>query len=181
MSILFNTTTRYLTLHFPKSFDDFFAQKWIDPSHLEAKIGELKKEGKTLATLNGSFDLLHAGHLHMIFEASKQADILIVALNSDNSIKKYKSPLRPIVPLEYRLKMMAALNFVDYVTSFEETDPRVLLNKIRPHVHVNGAEYGENCIEAEVVRENGGRVHIVQLIPGLSTSALIKKIVTTCD
>lgn len=168
-------------MHSLKSFDNFFAQKWIDLSQLEAKIEELKKAGKTIATLNGSFDLLHAGHLHMIFEASKQADVLIVALNSDSSIKKYKSPLRPIVPLEYRLKMMAALDFVSYVTSFEETDPRVLLNKIKPHVHVNGAEYGENCIEADVVRENGGRLHIVQLIPGLSTSSLIKKIVSTCD
>ena len=163
-----------------KSFEQYFAQKWIDPSNIEELAVELKKSGKTVATLNGSFDLLHAGHLHMIYEASQQADVLILALNSDSSIKKYKSPLRPIVPLEFRLRMIAALEFVDYVTTFEETDPRVLLSKIKPHVHVNGAEYGTACIEAEIVKSHGGRLHIVELIPGLSTSALIKKIVDTC-
>lgn len=164
----------------PKSFEEFFSDKWIDPSHIEERVELLKQEGKTVATLNGSFDLLHAGHLHMIYEASLQADLLIVALNSDSSIQRYKSPLRPIVPLQYRLRMMAALTFVDYVTMFEETDPRLLLSKIKPHVHVNGTEYGANCIEADVVRENGGRLHLVELVPGLSTSNLIKKIVSSC-
>lgn len=162
-------------------FDDYFAQKWIEPKELEAKVAALKAAGNTIVTLNGSFDLLHAGHLHMIHQASLQGDILIVALNSDSSIQKYKSPKRPIIPLTYRLKMMAAVDFVDYVTSFEETDPRELLKKIKPHVHVNGAEYGINCIEAEVVKENGGRVHIVELVPGLSTSTIIQKIKEVCD
>jgi len=166
--------------HSRTNFEGFFEKKWIDPVDIESKVEELKAAGKTIATLNGSFDLLHAGHLHIIYEASLQADLLIVALNSDSSIQKYKSPLRPIVPLEYRLRMMAALDFVDFVTTFEETDPLILLGKIKPHVHVNGAEYGKNCIEADVVLQNGGRLHIVELIPGLSTSTLIKKIVGTC-
>lgn len=152
--------------------------KWIDPSALEERIKELKKSGKKIATLNGSFDLLHAGHLRILYEASCQADVLIVALNSDESIKKYKSPLRPIIPLRSRLEMIAALDFVDYVTSFEETDPRALLEKIQPAVHVNGAEYGENCMEAEVVKKYGGRVHVVSLVPSLSTSHIIEKIKT---
>lgn len=130
-----------------------------------------------LVTLNGSFDLLHAGHLQIIFEASQLGDLLIVALNTDASIQKYKSPKRPIVPLEYRLQMMAALEFVDYVTWFEETDPRQLLSKIKPNIHVNGAEYGD-CIEGETVRSHGGKVHLVELISGLSTSQLIRKIQT---
>lgn len=157
-------------------FDDYFAQKWIDPKDLESKISALKMSGNSIVTLNGSFDLLHAGHLHMIHQASLQGDILIVALNSDSSIQKYKSPKRPIIPLQYRLKMMAAVDFVDYVTSFEETDPRMLLEKIKPNVHVNGSEYGLNCIEAEVVKTHGGRLHIVELVPGLSTSNIIQKI-----
>jgi rfaE bifunctional protein nucleotidyltransferase chain/domain len=165
----------------PKNFEEYFSQKWIDPSLLEEKAHELKESGKTIATLNGSFDLLHAGHLHTIYEASLQADLLILALNSDSSVQQYKSPLRPIVPLEYRLRMIAALEFVDFVTAFEETDPRVLLSKIKPHVHVNGAEYGANCIESDVVKAHGGRIHIVELIPGLSTSTLIKKIVNTTN
>jgi rfaE bifunctional protein nucleotidyltransferase chain/domain len=159
-----------------KNYRDYFRSKVILPEELEERV-ELLKKKKTIATLNGSFDLMHAGHLEMIYQASLQADLLLVALNSDSSIKKYKSPDRPLIPLEYRLQMMAALRMVDYVTWFEETDPRELLSKIRPHVHVNGAEYGENCIEAEIVKEHGGRIHIVSLVPGLSTSKIIEKIV----
>jgi rfaE bifunctional protein nucleotidyltransferase chain/domain len=151
-------------------------KKYIHPDKLAKKIEELRRDKKTIATLNGSFDLMHAGHLQIIYEASKQADLLVVALNSDASIKQYKSPLRPIIPLEYRLQMMSALEFVDYVTWFEETDPLSLLEKIKPDVHVNGAEYGENCIEADVVKKHGGKIHIVQLIPGLSTTQILKKI-----
>jgi rfaE bifunctional protein nucleotidyltransferase chain/domain len=151
-------------------------QKYISPETLMEKVLQLRQEGKTIATLNGSFDLLHAGHLKMIYEASEQADVLLMALNSDSSIQKYKSPLRPIVPLENRLEMVAALQFVDYVTYFDETDPIAFLEIVKPDVHVNGAEYGDECIEAKVVKNHGGRIHIVQLVPGLSTSNLIKKI-----
>lgn len=154
--------------------------KYIDPTELEKKAKELKDQGKTIATLNGSFDLMHAGHLEMIYQASLQGDILIVGLNTDRSIQTYKSPLRPIIPLEYRLQMMAGLEMVDFVTWFDETDPREMLKKIQPHVHVNGAEYGADCIEAETVRDCGGRVHIVELVPGLSTSQVIKKIQSLC-
>jgi bifunctional ADP-heptose synthase (sugar kinase/adenylyltransferase) len=72
--------------------------------------------------------------------------------------------------------MMAALEFVDYVTWFDETDPRALLSLIKPDVHANGSEYGENCIEAATVKEYGGRIHVVQLVPGLSTTQIIQKI-----
>lgn len=151
-------------------------KKLVEPERLEETVRALRSEKKTIATLNGSFDLLHAGHLFIIHEASKQADCLIVALNSDASIRMYKSPDRPLIALQHRLEMMAALSFVGYVTWFEETDPRSLLSKIKPDVHVNGAEYGENCIEADVVKANGGRLHLVRRIPSLSTSAIIEKI-----
>ena len=153
-----------------------YQKKLIQPHELVEKVKHLKEQGLTLVTLNGSFDLLHAGHLQIIFEASQKGDILIMALNSDASIQKYKSPKRPIIPLEYRLQMMAALEFVDYITWFDETDPRDLLTKIQPHVHVNGAEYGTECIEAETVKAYGGQLHIVSLVPGLSTSTIVKKI-----
>ena len=78
--------------------------------------------------------------------------------------------------MSYRLELMAALECVDYVTWFEETDPRALLAKIKPDVHVNGAEYGENCLEAEVVKRGGGRLFLVKRIPSLSTSGIIEKI-----
>lgn len=152
--------------------------KWIPPEQLGTKVAELRAGGATIATLNGSFDLLHAGHLQIIFEASQQADVLIVALNTDASIKAYKSTSRPIIPLEYRLQMLSALEFVDYITWFDETTPLKILETIKPDVHVNGAEYSETCIEAEVVKKHGGRLHLVPLVDGLSTSAIVKKIKT---
>ena len=155
-------------------------KKWIDPQDIEKRVTQLKKSGKTIATLNGSFDLLHAGHLHIIFEASKLADVLIVALNSDASVRGYKGEGKPLVPLQYRLQLISALGFVDYVTWFDELDPRAILGKICPDVHVNGAEYGENCIEKEVVVAGGGRLHLVERIDGLSTTDIIKKITVLC-
>jgi rfaE bifunctional protein nucleotidyltransferase chain/domain len=151
-------------------------KKLIEPKQLAHKVAALRAEKKTIATLNGSFDLLHAGHLYIIHQASLQADCLLVALNSDRSIQQYKSPTRPIITLMDRLSMMAALEFVSYVTWFEETDPRNVLSKIKPDVHVNGVEYGANCIEADTVREHGGKLHLVERIPGLATSAVIEKI-----
>lgn len=162
------------------TFAEAMLSKLIEPDLIASKVLELRCLRNTIATLNGSFDLMHAGHLEIIYQASKQADVLILALNTDRSIKEYKSPLRPIIPLEYRLHMMAALEMVDYLTWFDETDPRQILSRIKPDVHVNGAEYGENCIEAETVRSHGGRIHLVSLVPGLSTSQIIKKIILTC-
>lgn len=162
------------------SFKEAIAAKRIDPSQIEMEVDNIRAGGQTIATLNGSFDLLHAGHLEIIYQASMQADVLIVALNTDRSIQEYKSIKRPIITLENRLQMMAALQMVDYVTWFDETDPRALLLRIRPDVHVNGAEYTENCIEKEVVISCGGRLHMVSLVPGLSTSQIIQKIVSTC-
>lgn len=153
-----------------------YKNKLIVPDRMFDAIASIRQKGKTIATLNGSFDLMHAGHLQIIYEASQTCDVLIVALNSDSSIKAYKSPDRPIIPLEYRLQLMAALEFVDFVTWFDETTPIPLLEIIKPDVHVNGAEYGENCIEASTVKKYGGKIHIVKLVPGLSTSLILEKI-----
>lgn len=158
------------------TYPPWLERKLVNPRQLEAKAAEIRLGGKTIATLNGSFDLLHAGHLYIIHQARLQADMLLVALNSDASIQRYKSKNRPIIPLAYRLEMMAALEFVDYVTWFEETDPCALLSKVKPDVHVNGAEYGSDCIEALTVRSFGGRLHLVDRIPSLSTSSIVEKI-----
>lgn len=154
-----------------------YKKKLILPSELSKTVKLLRSQGKTIATLNGSFDLLHAGHLQIIYEASQAGDFLIVALNTDRSIKGYKGPKRPLIPLDYRLQMMCALVFIDYVTWFDEPDPRRLLEEIAPDVHVNGSEYGEECIEAETVKSRGGRIHIVRRIPSLSTSDIVNKII----
>jgi rfaE bifunctional protein nucleotidyltransferase chain/domain len=106
-------------------------QKLVEPENLGAKIAALRGEKFSIATLHGSFDLLHAGHLFMLYEASLQADKLIVALNTDASIRKYKGQERPIIPLEQRLEMMAAIEFVDYLTFFDETEPIQIIEKIK--------------------------------------------------
>ena len=159
-----------------KKWSNSYKDKVIEPSELANKVSELRQSGCTIVTLNGSFDLLHAGHLHMIYEAAQLGHVLIAALNTDSSIRQYKSVHRPIIPLEYRLQMMAALAFVSYVTWFDEVDPRTILGIIKPDIHVNGAEYGLNCIESDTVCANGGKVHIVSLVPGLSTSEIVKTI-----
>jgi len=136
----------------------------------------LKAEGKRVVTINGSFDLLHAGHVHILEEARAQGDVLIVGLNSDASVKAYKGEKRPIVPEADRARMLLALRAVDYVHIFDESEPMPFLDEIKPHVHVNGSEYGPDCIEAPSVKAHGGRIHIVGKIPGLSTSDLLARI-----
>lgn len=153
-----------------------YKEKLLTREELDLWQKKLRDQKKTIVTLNGSFDLLHAGHLEILYSASKEADVFLVALNSDASIKRYKSKNRPIIPLEERLKMMAALSFVDFVTAFDETDPRALLEIVKPDVHVNGADYLPRCLEADTVEKHGGTVRYVELVPGLSTSAIITKI-----
>jgi len=133
----------------------------------------LRAKGKRIVTINGSFDILHNGHLHILNEARSQGDVLIVGLNSDASVKGYKGANRPIVTERRRAEMLLALRMVDYVHVFDEPDPIAFLKEVRPDVHVNGSEYGEDCIESETVKGGGGQIHIVNRIPGLSTSRLI--------
>ena len=163
-----------------ETFQDYSLKKRINPEELNIRARALKAQGKRIVTLNGSFDLMHAGHLQIIFEATTLGDVLIVALNSDKSIKKYKSETRPIIPLEFRLQMMSALAFVDYVTWFDETDPIEFLKKVVPDVHVNGADWGKDCIEAPLIKQLNATLHIARFVEGLSTTDIIKKIKDIC-
>jgi len=135
-----------------------------------------RREGKTVVTINGSFDLLHAGHLDILEEAAKQGDILIVGLNSDKSVKSYKGESRPIIPEQHRARMLAALGFIGYVTLFDEKESLNFVESIKPNVHVNGSDYGENCIEAPIVKKYGGKMHMVEHRTPISTSKIIDKI-----
>jgi len=145
-----------------------------------AELEALELESKLAAdvvdvTLPGT-PALPAGHLHILREARRQGDVLIVGLNSDQSIRKNKGPGRPFVSQDDRAAMLLALRDVDFVHVFDEPTPNAFLAEIAPDVHVNGAEYGENCIEAETVRAGGGRIHLVQRIAGLSTTDLSGRI-----
>ncbi|HEU4938195.1 MAG TPA: bifunctional heptose 7-phosphate kinase/heptose 1-phosphate adenyltransferase [Vicinamibacterales bacterium] len=152
------------------------ASRLVPRRELAILADALRAKGKRIVTVNGSFDLLHAGHLHILREASRQGDTLLVGLNSDASIRSYKGPDRPLIPQAQRAEMLLALRFVDYVHIFDESEPMPFLEEVRPDVHVNGAEYGEDCIEAPVVKRYGGRIHLVDRIGGLSTSQLVAQL-----
>jgi len=132
--------------------------KIIKMSELEALVKQLRSENKIIVTTNGAFDMLHVGHLSNLEFAKKQGDILIVGLNSDSSIKKYKSEDRPIISENKRVRLVAALNCVDYAFIFEEETPLTWLELIKPNIHVKGNEYSGNLLEQESVEKNGGKI-----------------------
>ncbi len=132
--------------------------KIIDINEIENKVSLLKKTGKKIVTTNGAFDLLHVGHVRCLQFAKKQGDILVVGLNSDNSIKKFKSEKRPIIPESERAELLASLSCVDFVVIFEEETPLNFLNKIKSDIHVKGIEYKKNLLEKSTVEKNNGKI-----------------------
>lgn len=138
----------------------------------------LKRDGKRLVTISGSFDLLHPGHVDLLERAKKSGDALMVLLNSDASIKRYKGPFRPFIPERDRAIMLAAFTCVDYVVIFDDLTPVRMLGRIRPTIHCNGSDWGKGIVERDVVESNGGTVKILPLIEGYSSSVLAQRICT---
>jgi rfaE bifunctional protein nucleotidyltransferase chain/domain len=137
----------------------------------------LRAEGKRIIFTNGCFDLLHPGHIHQLREAKAQGDFLVVGLNSDESVRRLKGHARPLLPESARREMLEAIRYVDAVAVFGEDTPEALIHEVRPDVLVKGAEYEESAIVgAEFVQSYGGRIHRVPMLPGFSTSALLKRL-----
>jgi D-beta-D-heptose 7-phosphate kinase/D-beta-D-heptose 1-phosphate adenosyltransferase len=136
----------------------------------------LRAEGKTIAFTNGAFDILHLGHIDYLTWARQQGDLLVVGLNSDASVRRYKSPDRPIVPQEERASVLAALECVDYVVIFDEDEPRDLIAQLLPNVLVKGEDWAHYVSGRDVVEANGGRVALAKLVEGRSTTNIIEKI-----
>jgi len=137
----------------------------------------LKNDGKAIVTTNGVFDILHVGHVRYLKEARTHGDILIVAVNSDKSTKKIKGPKRPIVPENERMEMLAALETVDYVFSFDEDDPCAWVERVKPNIHVKGGDYTmDQIIEKQAVESNGGEIVLVDKIDTASTTDIIQAI-----
>jgi len=146
-------------------------------NELKAEIDRLKREGKRVIFTNGCFDILHAGHTRYLREAKKLGDVLVLALNSDSSVRSIKGPMRPIVPEAERAEVVAALDSVDYVTVFDELTPLELIEFLRPDVIVKGGDWAEkDIVGAEAVRKWGGRVAIMPEIEGASTTNIIDKV-----
>lgn len=143
---------------------------------INKNIEEERKNGKTIVTCNGCFDLIHIGHIEFLEEAKSQGDILIVGINSDDYIKNKKGDNRPIFNEEQRMKVLMALKPVDYVFVFDEETPNKFLGELKPDVHVNGAEYGENCVETQVLNTYGGKLHLIKKKTDISTTQILEKL-----
>jgi D-beta-D-heptose 7-phosphate kinase/D-beta-D-heptose 1-phosphate adenosyltransferase len=136
----------------------------------------LRANGKRIVSVAGSFDILHSGHVYVLNEARKTGDVLIVGLSSDASVRSAKGSGRPFVPEQERAEMLLALRTVDYVHIFDEPEPIAFLKALNPDVHVNGSENGDERAELAAVTHAGGRVHIVDRLPGPSSSDLAQRL-----
>lgn len=137
----------------------------------------LRRAGKLLVFTNGSFDLLHAGHVRYLRDAASLGDLLVVGLNSDASVRSYKDPRRPIIPQDDRAELLAALEMVDYVVLFEEDTAEALVTELRPDIYVKGGDYqARELPEARVVEGYGGRVELVPYQESRSSTGIIQRI-----
>jgi rfaE bifunctional protein nucleotidyltransferase chain/domain len=141
-----------------------------------------RRDGRTVVWSNGCFDLLHAGHVRSLRAASSHGAVLVVGLNSDSSVRRLKGAGRPLMPVEDRVEVVAALECVDHVVVFDDPDPTALLAQVQPEVHCKGADYapphGKPIPEQAVVEAYGGRVVFLPLLAGISTTELLRRIGT---
>lgn len=138
---------------------------------------QARRDGKTVVLTNGCFDLLHRGHVHILREAKALGDILIVAINSDRSVKAIKGPSRPVLSESDRTELLAAMEMVDYVALFDEPDPYDLIAAVRPNVLVKGGDWGsDQIVGADIVKRNGGKVAVIPYLKGFSTTEIIERI-----
>lgn len=152
-------------------------QKILTRQQAKNFVSAARIKGKTIAFTNGCFDILHEGHIYSLSQAAKEADILVVGLNSDSSVRKLKGDHRPINNEHSRALLLASLLMVDIVTIFEEDTPLELIKTIMPDVFVKGGDYTIDQIAgAKEVIENGGRVIINEIVQGFSTTGLVEKI-----
>ncbi len=153
------------------------SQKIHNRSELASILQQAKADGDVVVTTNGCFDVLHLGHLRYLQAARQLGDLLVVAINSDSSVRQLKGENRPLVPEDERAEMLAGLECVDYVVVFPEETPISLLSKLKPSIHVKGGDYKlEQLIERDIVEANGGKVIVGLNVPGKSTTNLIEVI-----
>jgi len=153
--------------------------KILKLKELKQKVEPLRKSGETIVFTNGCFDILHVGHVRYLAEAKAEGDILILGLNSDESVRTIKGNTRPIVCQDERAEVIASLMCVDYIVIFNEPDPLKLIQAIKPDVLVKGGDWTEeNIIGANFLKASGGKVVRIPSIPNASTSRIIEKIIT---
>ncbi len=151
----------------------------LDINQLIKKL-EGERKGMVLVFTNGCFDIIHAGHCHYLEEARRLGDILVVGLNSDESVKRIKGKGRPIIPQEQRAKVLSSLQPVDYVVIFNEDTPFELIRSIKPDVLVKGGDWSpENIVGKDFVESYGGKVVTIPFRYDVSTTSIVEKIIKT--
>jgi rfaE bifunctional protein nucleotidyltransferase chain/domain len=146
-------------------------------AQLRRIVASEKARGRTVVLANGCFDLFHVGHIRYLRAAKQKGDILVVALNSDASVRRLKGAGRPILPQKERAEILSAFSFVDYVTIFAETSVEGILLALEPAYHVKGSDYSENTVpERDAVKKYGGRIAIVGGPKVKNTSEIIRRI-----
>jgi D-beta-D-heptose 7-phosphate kinase/D-beta-D-heptose 1-phosphate adenosyltransferase len=149
----------------------------LDADGLVVVVRRHRADGRRIVFTNGCFDVLHRGHVRYLEQARELGDLLIVAVNSDDSVRRLKGPDRPVNPVEDRVAVLAALSCVDHVVVFEEDSPAHLIQAVRPDTYVKGGDYPPEMVpEAPLVRRLGGEVHTLGYVPDRSTSAIIERI-----
>jgi D-glycero-beta-D-manno-heptose 1-phosphate adenylyltransferase len=144
---------------------------------LEEVCGEARAHQLQVVFTNGCFDLLHVGHVRYLEAARSQGDLLVVAVNSDGSVRQIKGDLRPILQQAERCELVAALHCVDYVCMFETPDPLPLIERLQPNILVKGADWPlDKTVGAEQVQKAGGKVVHVELVPDASTTKIVERI-----
>jgi len=153
-------------------------RKILATADMKAEREKLREEGVTLVFTNGCFDLLHPGHVRYLTEARGKGQRLVVAVNADETVRKLKGEGRPLVPLDERMEVLAALEAVDYVTWFDEETPARIIEALVPDVLVKGGDWTpDRIVGKDVVEAAGGRVLSLPYAPGYSTSSLIERAV----
>jgi rfaE bifunctional protein nucleotidyltransferase chain/domain len=151
--------------------------KILSRNELEDILGQIREKKLSIVFTNGCFDILHKGHVRYLADASELADVFIIGLNTDSSVKRIKGPNRPLQDQESRAFVLSALAFVDYIVLFGEDTPIELLRVIKPNVLVKGGDYQvESIVGYDLVNSYGGQVLSLPLVKGYSTTSIIKKI-----
>jgi D-beta-D-heptose 7-phosphate kinase/D-beta-D-heptose 1-phosphate adenosyltransferase len=160
--------------HLPKW--EILRNKIVDRDHLSRVMASHQLQNKKIVFTNGCFDILHFGHIYYLAKARDLGDLLIVGLNADASVTRLKGPSRPINEQYHRAFVLASLQVVDYVTIFDEDTPLNLIQQVKPHVLVKGSDYKpEEVVGGDLVQSWGGKVQLVDVVPGLSTTHIISK------
>ncbi len=157
--------------------NDLRDNKFVSTEDIASVLRNHRISGHKIVFTNGCFDLFHSGHLDLLRQASSRGDVIVVGVNSDESVKRLKGPGRPIIPLANRVAVISALGCVDYVVAFTEDTPLNLIKVVSPDILVKGEDWkDQEVVGADIVRARGGRVEFAKLVPGISTTSLIKKI-----